>query len=107
MIRASRKRVALLQRAQLTYVSVMAARRVPRTSSCMSDTCLSLCFSSFKQLTVIPEVACLRQTEGEIDNTQQALYYGLVLIDYGTPEAKLQVSLTCSLTMCYYIFSFI
>jgi hypothetical protein len=28
----------------------MAVRRVPRTSSCMADTCLSFRFSSFKQL---------------------------------------------------------
>jgi hypothetical protein len=28
----------------LTYVSEMAVRRVPRTSSCMTDICLSFLF---------------------------------------------------------------
>ena len=41
IIRAYRNRVALLHLAQLTYVSEMAVRRVPRTSSCMADTYLS------------------------------------------------------------------
>src|SRR5579884_1930537 len=44
MIRAYRKRVAFPHLAQLTYVSETAARRVPRTSSCMTDTCLSFLF---------------------------------------------------------------
>jgi hypothetical protein len=34
----------LLHLAQLTYVSEMAVRRVPRTSSCMTDICLSFLF---------------------------------------------------------------
>src|SRR6266571_466120 len=44
IMRAVRKGVALLHLAQLTYVSEMAVRRVPRTSSCMTDTCLSFLY---------------------------------------------------------------
>src|SRR5947209_6501892 len=44
IIRAYRKRVALLHLEQMTYVSETAVRRVPSTSSCMADTCLSFLF---------------------------------------------------------------
>lgn len=50
IIRAYRKRVALLHLAQVTYVSEMAVSRVPRTSSCMSDTCLSFMFQELQTM---------------------------------------------------------
>src|SRR6266516_3116245 len=73
IIRASRKRVALLHLAQLMYVSEMAVSRVPRTSSCMTDTCLSFLFQWSQSdcraeyyLQGTPLQDCVERTYGEL-----------------------------------------
>jgi hypothetical protein len=46
-------------------------------------------------------------TENEIEGIHRTILYGPVPIDYGTSTGKLQVSLTSSMYMCYYIFVFV
>jgi hypothetical protein len=93
--------VALLHLAQLTYVSEMAVRRVPRTSSCMADTCLSLGFNKSKQHAK-PELftgsvgwMAFKPTRFPLRRQQSApASPPTTRIDYGTPSPKLQGRLT-------------
>src|SRR5215831_6579526 len=99
MTRASLKRVVLLHLAQLTYVSEMAVSRVPRTSSCITDTCLSIMFQKsqsiertrFRSTRLITHYLWL--SANWLDTP---MGYRKNPLDYGTRKIKLQERLTTS-----------
>lgn len=93
-IRANRRRVTLLQRAQVTNGSEMAVRRVPRTSSCIADTYLSMAFKGHK------------------DHKSHKLLRPKTIFDYGMTARKMQGQqraasgknpLRSGVSVCYYV----
>jgi hypothetical protein len=93
--RAYRRRVALPQLAQLTYVSEMAVLRVPRTSSCMADTDLSL-YVLNKLDAKMSHMQQMRQDGTSAQEYMSGPFTEPDMIDYGTHHIKLQVRLTFS-----------
>ena len=93
IIRAYRKRVALLHLAQVTYVSEMAVSRVPRTSSCMTGPCLSFLFQESRTMVKAWHLPT-RTPTGLHTLNEVSRVPKWNLYDYGMRAIKMQVSLT-------------
>lgn len=86
---ASRFRVALLHLAQITtlFVFEKVLRRVPTTSSCMTEPCLSILSCNHKTRGNIPRFL---KTKSLFKAPDGSLLTRLNILDYGTRLSKMQ-----------------